>query len=69
MKITNKKGVTKKKFQQVNVFYKGGYKYTLKIAENNDTIVIYKEDMYTNFFERKEFIIDSNVKMFEEEKY
>lgn len=64
MKIKQKKGITKKEFTQVNVFYKGGYKYTVKISENNDILVIYKQDMYTQYFERQEFVIDSNIKMF-----
>lgn len=68
MKIINKKCITNKKEIQINVFYKGGYKYIVKIIENTDILVVYKEDMYTQYFERKEFIIDSNIKMFESEK-
>ena len=65
MKIINKKGITNKKEIQISVFYKGGYKYVVKIIENTDILVVYKEDMCTEFFERNEFIIDSNIKMFE----
>lgn len=68
MRIKKKAGISKEQFTQVNVFYKGGYKYTVKIAKNSDIIVIYKEDIYTEFFERKEFVVDSDIKMFESEK-
>lgn len=67
MKIVKKEGISQKQFKTVNKFYKGGYVYTLKIS-NDDTIVIYKEDLYTNFFERQEFIIDSKIIMTKEEK-
>lgn len=48
-------GMSKEQFLQVNVFYKDGFKYTLKVAENSDTIVIYKEN--NGYFERQEFKI------------
>lgn len=55
MQIKKINGMSKKQFTQVNTFYKDGFKYTLKVAENSDTIVIYKEN--NGYFERQEFQI------------
>lgn len=64
MKITknkNKNKINKNELKITNIFYKGGYKYTIKVKENTDILIVYKQDLYTNFEEYTEFKIDTII--------
>ena len=57
LEILTKAQMNGKNETTVNIFYKGNYKYRVNIIENENIIIVYKEDIKSENFETEIFEI------------